>query len=148
MGFARLLPLCRSTVRASTPGSLSFLRIDGAFRRHPVPSSWFLTTSTASSARGLRVCCAPLPALGFDAFPASGIPHHPEVDWMTLAFPASRVVPFEEFPSSAAAPHHCGRCPPAVAACSRSAKRSTEVYAHVTVAGREAVEVSWREDSS
>jgi len=28
--------------------------------------------------------------------------------------PATRFTPFEEFPSSAAAPHHCGRCLPAV----------------------------------
>jgi hypothetical protein len=46
----------------------------------------------------------------FDAFPASGIPAHPKVAWMVVAFPAPRVIPFEEFPSSAAAPHHCGRC--------------------------------------
>jgi hypothetical protein len=36
-----------------------------------VSPSWFLTTSAACSARGLRVCCTPLPALGFGAFPAS-----------------------------------------------------------------------------
>jgi hypothetical protein len=29
-------------------------------------------------------------------------------------FPATRLVPFEAFPSSAAVPHHCGHCPPAV----------------------------------
>jgi hypothetical protein len=28
--------------------------------------------------------------------------------------PHARFVPFEAFPSSAAVPHHCGRCPPAV----------------------------------
>ena len=42
---------------------------------HPptlVPSSWFLTTSTAFSTQGLRVCCTPLPALGFIAFPTPG----------------------------------------------------------------------------
>jgi len=39
-----------------------------------VPSSWFLTTSTACSAQGLRVCCTPLPALGFIAFHAAD-PH-------------------------------------------------------------------------
>jgi hypothetical protein len=33
-----------------------------------VPPSWFLTTSTACSAQGLRVCCTPLPALRFIAF--------------------------------------------------------------------------------
>jgi hypothetical protein len=35
---------------------------------------------------------------------------------MVVAFPAPRVIPFEEFPSSAAVPHHCGRCPLAFAA--------------------------------
>jgi hypothetical protein len=33
----------------------------------------------------------------------------------TEALPAPRIVPFEEFPSSAAVPHHCGRCPHGVA---------------------------------
>jgi len=32
--------------------------------------------------------------------------------------PATRFVPLDEFPSSAAVPHHCGRCPLAVATCS------------------------------
>jgi hypothetical protein len=35
-----------------------------------VPPSWFLTTSAAFSAQGLQVCCALLPAVGFDALPA------------------------------------------------------------------------------
>jgi hypothetical protein len=33
----------------------------------------------------------------------------------TRTFPATGFTPFEEFPSFAAAPHHCGRCPRAVA---------------------------------
>lgn len=45
------------------------VRADGATRRHQVPPAWFLTTSTAFSARRLRVCCASLPAMGFTAFP-------------------------------------------------------------------------------
>jgi hypothetical protein len=56
-------------------------RLPSAWRVHPpgpVPPSWFLTTSTVSSALGLRVCCTPLPAVRFDAFPASGIPSAPE----------------------------------------------------------------------
>jgi hypothetical protein len=32
-------------------------------------------------------------------------------------FPAARFTPFEEFPSSAAVPHHCGRCPHDVGSC-------------------------------
>jgi len=46
-------------------------------RNHPrnrVPSSWFCTTSTVSSARRLRACCIPLPAMGFVAFLMSRIP--------------------------------------------------------------------------
>jgi hypothetical protein len=109
-------PLCRSTTRASTPGGRGLLRIDGAIRRLLVPPSWFPTTSAVFSAPGLRVCCTPLPALGFDAFPAPGAQDHPKVPWETITFPASRLIPFEEFPSSAAVPHHCGHCPPAVAA--------------------------------
>jgi hypothetical protein len=118
MGFARLPPPCRSTLRASTPGSRGFLRSDGATRRSLVPPSWFLTTSAACSAQALRVCCTPLPALGFDAFHAWSRHRHPKVVLASPALPASRVVPFEEFPSSAAVPHHCDRCPLAVAACS------------------------------
>jgi hypothetical protein len=56
-----------------------------------VPPSWFLTTSAVCSALGLRVCCTPLPAMEFDAFLASGIPAHPKVAWMFVAFPAPRV---------------------------------------------------------
>jgi hypothetical protein len=42
-----------------------------------VPSSWFRTTSTVSSARRSRACCIPLPVMGFAAFPADP---HPEPD--------------------------------------------------------------------
>jgi len=84
---------------------------------HPpthVPPSWFLTTSAAFSAPWLRVCCTPLPALGFDAF--RGV-CGPDVRGLPGAFSTPRIatLPFEEFPSSAAVPHHCGRCPLAVA---------------------------------
>jgi hypothetical protein len=41
--------------------------------RHPVPSSWFRTTSTAYSAPWPRVCCTPLPALGFVALPVARV---------------------------------------------------------------------------
>jgi hypothetical protein len=37
-----------------------------------VPSSWFRTTSTVSSARRSRACCIPLPVMGFAAFPEPG----------------------------------------------------------------------------
>jgi hypothetical protein len=42
----------------------------GATLVRPVPSTWFRTTSTASSAPGSRACCIPLPILGFTAFRA------------------------------------------------------------------------------
>jgi hypothetical protein len=43
-------------------------------------------------------------------------PVHPKVCWTSSPFPAPRVVPSEEFPLSAAVPHHCGRYPLAIAA--------------------------------
>jgi len=55
-------PLPRMSPCASVPRS---------HPRNPVPSSWFHTTSTASSARRSRACCIPLPILGFAAFPAN-----------------------------------------------------------------------------
>jgi hypothetical protein len=64
-------PLGRSTVDASTPGSSRSLRSGGCEPPNPVPPSCFLNTSAACSASGLRVCCAPLPALGFRAFPGA-----------------------------------------------------------------------------
>ena len=37
---------------------------------------------------------------------------HPKVSLATWTrFPAARFIPFKGFPSSAAVPHHCGRCP-------------------------------------
>jgi hypothetical protein len=78
-----------------------------------VPPSWFHTTTTVSSARELRVCCTPQPAKGSPRFMhAATAP--PEGGRATGTIPATRFTPFEEFPSSAAVPHHCGRCLPAV----------------------------------
>jgi len=71
LGLARLrLFAVRPFARPLPEAPESPFRITGTTRRHPVPSSWFLTTSTAFSARRLRVCCTPLPALRFAAFPA------------------------------------------------------------------------------
>jgi hypothetical protein len=39
-------------------------------------------------------------------------------------FPATRFIPLDEFPSSAAAPHHCGRCPLVVTTCSTPCSRA------------------------
>jgi len=71
LGLARFrLFAVRPSARPLPKAPESLLRIAGTTRRHLVPSSWFFTTSTASSARRLRVCCTPLPALRFAAFPA------------------------------------------------------------------------------
>jgi len=59
----RLLPVNQ------LPKQRAHLRVRGSIPRRRVPSAWSLTTSTVFSAPGLRVCCAPLPALGFVAFP-------------------------------------------------------------------------------
>jgi hypothetical protein len=74
-GISRLSPLHWSTIRASTPGSSE--ELPSGRRYHPttpVPSSWSLTTSTASSARRLQVCCTPLPVIRFASFPQTPYP--------------------------------------------------------------------------
>jgi len=78
-----------------------------------VPPPWFLTTSTACSGHrsgyvaprhGHGICCVS------DDMLLTGKPAR-----LTDDIPATRFVPLEEFPSTAAAPHHWGRCLPAVA---------------------------------
>jgi len=62
-----------------------------------LPSSWFLTTSTAFSARGLWLYCMPQPTMGFVVFR----PFLPSpLDAGGNSFPRRR--PFEAFPSSVA----------------------------------------------
>ena len=68
VGFAALRP---SAVR---PSVCTLPEAEASFepalpRANLVPPSWSLTTSTVCSTQGLRVCCTPLPAMGFDAFP-------------------------------------------------------------------------------
>ena len=88
LGFARETPLCRSTFCVSTPGSRGFLRPGPARGRDPVPPSWSLTTSTACSTQGLRVCCTPLTTLRFDTFPAGTPRRIPEgLLWRGLRLP-------------------------------------------------------------
>jgi hypothetical protein len=57
----------------------------------------------------------PATCQGFAAFCACRFPAPPEggADRRS-ALPATRFTPFEDFPSPAAVPHHCGRCLPAV----------------------------------
>jgi len=87
-------------------------------RCHPsnhVPPSWFRTTMTAYSTLRSRVCCTPQPAKGSPRFMRPSTRGARERLWIPLAVPATRFTPFEDFPSPAAVPHHCGRCLPAVA---------------------------------
>jgi hypothetical protein len=74
-----------------------------------VPPSWCLTTSTVCSDRTARVCCAPLPILGFAAFPTVVAWFRPVLRCKQLrlvgqhgrGFPAARS-PLEEGSSPAA----------------------------------------------
>jgi hypothetical protein len=57
----------------------------------------------------------PATCQGFAAFCACRLTEPPEGDSACRsALPATRFTPFEDFPSPAAVPHHCGRCLPAV----------------------------------
>lgn len=115
-------PKAASLARPLPASANAGLRV-GIPPRHPVPPAWFLTTSAACSAPGLRVCCAPLPVLRFIAFPAVAPAHSRKRRQLEPAFPATRSIPFEGFPSSAAAPRHRGRCLPAVTAAAQRPTR-------------------------
>jgi hypothetical protein len=57
----------------------------------------------------------PATCQGFAAFRACRFPAPPEGgSARRSALPATRFTPFEDFPSPAAVPHHCGRCLPVV----------------------------------
>jgi hypothetical protein len=58
----------------------------------------------------LRVCCTPLPAKGSPRFVSAASHVARGRQEVVGTVPATRFTPFEEFPSSAAVPHHCGRC--------------------------------------
>jgi hypothetical protein len=98
------------------------LRPSGATQT-TVPPPWFLSTVTGCSARQPQACCSLVPAMGFTAFPPFANPDTGRIQRLapSKGIPAARFIPFDEFPSSAAVPHHCGRCPPAITACSVSA---------------------------
>jgi hypothetical protein len=90
-----------------------------------VPPTWFHTTMTGCSTRRPRVCCTPQPVKGSSRFLRPSPSATRRWLWKPLAFPATRFTPSEEFPSSAAVPHHCGRCLSAVTA-HRSVYRPAE----------------------
>jgi hypothetical protein len=101
-------PRCRHLQCASTPGS----KLPSARRYHPtspVPSSWFLTTATASSAHRLPGLLHPGTSSRFAAFQG----RRPPLDTTrlrrigppvrkTAAFPAALFTPLEEVPPTAA----------------------------------------------
>jgi hypothetical protein len=97
------------------------VRSRGCLPRNRVPPSWFCTTSAASSAREVAGLLHPaashgvrrVSCLGFRVDPATWTSQAPSRR-STEAFPATLFTPLEEFPPTAAAPHHCGRCPLAV----------------------------------
>jgi hypothetical protein len=114
-GIARFAPLHRSTVRASTPSGSEELPLGR--RYHPMTSCSALVVSHHLGGL-LRAAAASLlhPAAGPGVHRVSRClrPGLPKVLRPVGPFPAMRFIPFEGFPSSAAVPHHCGRCPPAV----------------------------------
>jgi hypothetical protein len=123
MGFG--VPLPPAYLRASTPRSQSSLRTSDATRQFLFRSRGFTppqrfpprmsygSVAHRNRSRVRRVSCTP--PLPTSRRAASG------------TFPTTRFTPFEDFPSSAAVPHHCGRCLPAVTVLSYAA--STEVEA-------------------
>jgi hypothetical protein len=102
-----------------------------------VPPSWFLTTSTVCSAQRVAGLLHPAASQGFAAFRVFPPPTSPEGDKRgSGTVPATRFTPFEEFPSSAAVPHHCGRCLLAVAVRRSTAEVGRSRSLHSTAFGR------------
>jgi hypothetical protein len=114
-GITRFAPLHRSTVRASTPSGSEELPLGR--RNYPATSCSALVVSHHLGGL-LRAAAAGLlhPAAGPGVRRVSRClrPGLPKVPRPVGPFPATRIVPFEGFPSTVAVPHHCGRCPPAV----------------------------------
>jgi len=114
------LPACLSPpschIGASTPGHRCKQRWPSGRGFHastPVPPTWSLTTSTACSAPEPAGLLRPASDLGVHC--VSYLPSRASEEAVGTGFglPRSAVIPFKGFPSSAAVPHHCGRCLPA-----------------------------------
>jgi hypothetical protein len=93
----------------------------------PVPPAWFRTTLAVCSKRAVQVCCTLLP-VEVRRVSREGI-RRLLLAGSCSAFLATRFVPPEELPSSAAVPCHHGPCLPAFLArssssCSRACARS------------------------
>jgi hypothetical protein len=110
----RVSPSHRHTSHTSTPRSRSPFRSDTAkcqltFRprgfappRRFTPRESHGSVAPRNRSKVRRVSCVP---------PARATRRRLD---RTGTFPATRFTPFEDFPSPAAVPHHCGRCLPAV----------------------------------
>jgi hypothetical protein len=109
-GIRPLVPLCRPSLPASTPGSSRSLRADGAIHRHPVPPPWCLTTSAGSSAKKAAGLLHPAAGSGVRRVSRRRLQLHPKVVGGTLPFPASRSDPSKSSPRQQPCPHRCGRC--------------------------------------
>jgi hypothetical protein len=111
---------CRSVVHSGSQGSLGPPVPPGG----RVPSTRFLTASTACSDRRSQVCCTLQPIMGFAAFPARLRLFDPKASQRAGARSPQRHPPPEEYPSPAAVPRHRGHCPPAVTPRTRVRARS------------------------
>jgi hypothetical protein len=116
LGLARLVPPSSCHLGASTPGHRCKQRWPsgrGFQTSTLVPPAWSLTTSTACSAPEPAGLLRPASDLGVHC--VSYLPSHASEEAVGTGFglPRSAVTPFKGFPSSAAVPHHCGRCLPA-----------------------------------
>jgi hypothetical protein len=104
-------PLRRHLPRSSATGEQAPVgsTLPGAER---VPPSWFLTTSTASSKRGPRVCCAPQPARGSSRFGAGRSRSRPKtVADLRSPSPRRSSYPSKSFPRRQPVPRHRGPLP-------------------------------------
>jgi hypothetical protein len=115
-------PFNTSRVHSHPPRKAGF--VPGLSHPDRVPSPWFLTTSTVSSALVLQVYCALLPALRFATFPVASVRQTRRSAGTSDAFLVTRFIPFKGFPLFAAVPsshttrrsrYTAGRCPLVVA---------------------------------
>lgn len=115
--FVRSSPLHRHAPARPLPRAEALIGPTAPPVSVPVPSSWFLTTSTASSARQSQACCILLPVMGFVPFQGAGIPDLRRDLGHSHRSSRRGLTPFEVFPSSTAVPRHRdrSRSPQAVA---------------------------------
>jgi len=123
VGFTRVVPSSVPVPGASTPGRCRHPPSARRYRRHvPFRPRGFSPPRRLAPLQGSRRVAAWFGwgSLRFTACPSpqslrsTRRPRAPTGASGWTPFPATRFIPLEAFPSSAAVPHHCGRCPPAV----------------------------------